>query len=184
MRVVNIMNFVRRIDELGRIVVPKEIRRTMRLRDGDPLEIFIDRDGSVILKKYSPIAELGNFAKEYAESLANASGHSICITDNDHVVAAAGGVKRECIGRSITSDLEGIISARKIVTNDASSSDCISVFDTQEDRKTQVISPIICEGDAIGAVVIMGKDENVSMGATEQVLAKCAADFMGRQMEM
>lgn len=175
---------VRRIDELGRIVVPKEIRRTMRLRDGDPLEIFIDRDGSVILKKYSPIAELGNFAREYAESLASASGHSICITDNDHVVAAAGGIKKDCVGRAITSDLEGIIGARRSVVNGESNIDCISIFDTQEDKKAQVISPIICEGDAIGAVVLMGRDENARMGETEQVLAKCAADFMGRQMQI
>ena len=156
----------------------------MRLRDGDPLEIFIDRDGSVILKKYSPIAELGSFAKEYAESLASASGHSICITDNYHVVAAAGGIKKECIGRSITSDLEDVIDARRAVVNGASDADCISIYDTQEDKKAQVISPIICEGDAIGAVVLMGKDENVHMGETEHVLAKCAADFMGRQMQL
>ena len=175
---------VRRIDELGRIVVPKEIRRTMRLRDGDPLEIFIDRNGSVILKKYSPIAELGDFAKEYAESLANASGHGICITDNDHVVAAAGGVKRECIGRPITNSLEDAIEGRKIVKNDAASSEYISVYENHDDRYAQVISPILCEGDAIGAVILMGKNENIRMGETEEVLARCASDFMGKQVEM
>ena len=60
---------VRRIDDLGRVVIPKEIRRTMRIREGDPLEIFTDRDGSVILRKYSPIGEIGEFAQEYAEAM-------------------------------------------------------------------------------------------------------------------
>ncbi|MBR5228745.1 MAG: stage V sporulation protein T [Firmicutes bacterium] len=175
---------VRRIDELGRIVIPKEIRRTMRLRDGDPLEIFIDRDGSVILKKYSPIAELGGFAKEYAESLANASGHSICITDNDQIIAIAGGMKRDCVGRSITMSLEDVIGRRKNVINNASDGEYVNIFDSQEEKRSQVISPILCEGDAIGAVVLVGKTDDVVMGEMEQVLAKCAADFMGRQMEM
>ena len=86
---------VRRIDDLGRVVVPKEIRRTLRIREGDPLEIFTDREGEIILKKYSPIGELGQFAGEYAESLSQATGHLVCITDRDHVIAASGQGKRE-----------------------------------------------------------------------------------------
>ena len=81
---------VRRIDDLGRVVVPKEIRRTLRIREGDPLEIFTDREGEIILKKYSPIGELGQFAGQYAESLAKTSGCLACVTDRDHVIAAAG----------------------------------------------------------------------------------------------
>ena len=78
---------VRRIDDLGRVVVPKEIRRTPRIREGDPLEIFTDREGEIILKKYSPIGELGNLAKLYAESLSQTMGCTVCITDTDQVVA-------------------------------------------------------------------------------------------------
>ena len=85
---------VRRIDDLGRVVIPKEIRRTLRIREGDPLEIFTDREGEIILKKYSPIGELGAFAKEYAESLAYSTGHGVCITDRDQVIATAGGIKK------------------------------------------------------------------------------------------
>ena len=84
---------VRRIDDLGRVVVPKEIRRTLRIREGDPLEIFTDREGEIILKKYSPIGEIGAFAKQYAESLAQTSGHMVCIADRDQFIAAAGGGK-------------------------------------------------------------------------------------------
>lgn len=81
---------VRRIDDLGRVVIPKEIRRTLRIREGDPLEIFTDREGEIILKKYSPIGELGTLAKLYAESLAQTLGCTVCITDTDQVVAASG----------------------------------------------------------------------------------------------
>lgn len=85
---------VRRIDDLGRVVIPKEIRRTLRIREGDPLEIFVDRDGEVILKKYSPIGELGDFAKEYAESLFESTGHITMITDRDTIITVAGGSKK------------------------------------------------------------------------------------------
>ncbi len=86
---------VRRIDDLGRVVIPKEIRRTMRIREGEPLEIFVDRDGEVILKKYSPIGELGEFAQEYVDSLAEVTGHIACILDRDVAIAVAGAPKKE-----------------------------------------------------------------------------------------
>ena len=89
---------VRRIDDLGRVVVPKEIRRTLRIREGDPLEIFTDREGEIILKKYSPLGELSVFAKQYAESLAQTTGHMVCVTDRDTIVATAGGAKKDYDG--------------------------------------------------------------------------------------
>ena len=106
---------VRRIDDLGRVVIPKEIRRTLRIRESDPLEIFTDREGEIILKKYSPIGELGSFAKEYAEALSSSSGHSVCITDRDQVIAAAGGIKRDLIGSPVTGALEAIMNEREHV---------------------------------------------------------------------
>ena len=104
---------VRRIDDLGRAVIPKEIRRTMRIREGDPLEIFTDREGQIILKKYSPIGELSQFAGEYAESLSQTTGHLVIITDCDHVVAASGTGRREFEGKPISKDLERAIADRK-----------------------------------------------------------------------
>ena len=104
---------VRRIDDLGRIVVPKEIRRTLRIREGDPLEIFTDRDGEIVLKKYSPIGELSQFAGEYAESLAQTTGHLVLITDCDHVVTASGQGRKEFEGKPISRQLEEVISERK-----------------------------------------------------------------------
>lgn len=96
---------VRRIDDLGRIVIPKEIRKTLRIKEGDPLEIFTDREGQVILKKYSPIGELSEFATEYAETLAKTTGHIACITDKDMVIAVSGGSKKEFLEQSISKDL-------------------------------------------------------------------------------
>ena len=154
---------VRRIDDLGRVVVPKEIRRTLRIREGDPLEIFTDREGEIILKKYSPIGELGQFAGLYAESLAQTSGCLVCITDKDHVIAAAGVGKKDFDGKPISKQLEHVI-------------------DTG-DFQSQVVSTIISEGDAIGSVVMYNREEGSGMGETESKLARVAAGFLGKQME-
>ena len=100
---------VRRIDDLGRVVIPKEIRKTLRIKEGDPLEIFTDREGQIILKKYSPIGELSEFAAGYAETLAKTTGHIACITDKDTVIAVSGAPKKEFLEQSISRDLEKIL---------------------------------------------------------------------------
>ena len=175
---------VRRIDDLGRIVVPKEIRRTLRIREGDPLEIFTDREGEIILKKYSPIGELSQFAAEYSESLAQTTGHLVLITDCDHVVAASGSGKKEFEGKPISRQLEEIIGARKSVLASKEEADFTRVtLDDAGEFLQQAISTIICEGDAIGSVILYSKDEKEKMGETESKLANAAAGFLGRQME-
>ncbi|WGI63321.1 stage V sporulation T C-terminal domain-containing protein [Escherichia coli] len=110
---------VRRIDDLGRVVIPKEIRRTLRIREGDPLEIFVDRDGEVILKKYSPISELGDFAKEYADALFDSLGHSILICDRDTYIAVSGSSKKEYLNKSISDLLERTMDQRNSVLEDS-----------------------------------------------------------------
>ena len=175
---------VRRIDDLGRVVIPKEIRRTLRIKEGAPLEIFTDREGEIILKKYSPIGELSAFSKEYAEAPAQASGHVICITDRDQVIAAAGGMRKEYIGKPISRQLETAINDREQILSSGDDSKYVKVTgEESEESLPQVVCPILCEGDAIGAVILIGKDAKRRMGETEQVLARCAAGFMGRQME-
>lgn len=175
---------VRRIDDLGRIVVPKEIRRTLRIREGDPLEIFTDREGEIILKKYSPIGELGQFAGQYAESLAQTTGLLVCVTDRDRVIAAAGNGKSQIEGKGISTQLEDAIEKRKTVLTDKENKDYIAVTtEGMPDCKEQAISTIICQGDAIGAVVLLGKTERESVGETEKKLAQTAAGFLGKQME-
>lgn len=179
---------VRRIDDLGRVVIPKEIRRTLRIREGDPLEIFVDRDGEVILKKYSPIGELGDFAKEYADSLYESIGHVALIADRDAIIAVSGGPKKEYLNKSLGSLVERAMEDRKSIMVSASAQDRIRGTligdDEDETRHTAiVISPIISEGDPIGAVILCSKDPNIKMGDLELKLAETAAGFLAKQME-
>ena len=173
---------VRRIDDLGRVVVPKEIRRTLRIREGDPLEIFTDREGEIILKKYSPIGELGQFAGLYAEALAQTSGCLVCITDRDHVIATAGSGRKDFEGKPISKAMETSIEEREtfLASKDEKAFKKITL-DDKEEHLSQAVSTIICEGDAIGSVILSQKDEK--LGDTELKLAMVAAGFLGRQME-
>ncbi|CDF59089.1 stage V sporulation protein T [Thermobrachium celere] len=177
---------VRRIDDLGRVVIPKEIRRTLRIREGDPLEIFTDREGGIILKKYSPINELSDFAKEYAEALHQSIGHPVIICDRDTVVAVAGTAKKEYLDKRISDELEKVFEERKIFVFSGKEGKAVAIIPDEEDNldyKAQIIAPIIAEGDAVGAVVIMSKDQNVVFGDLEKKLAETAATFLGKQME-
>lgn len=175
---------VRRIDDLGRVVVPKEIRRTLRIREGDPLEIFTDREGEIILKKYSPIGELGQFAGEYAETLSQATGYLVCITDRDHVIAASGQGKKNFENKPISKQLEMTIEDRKNITATKDEKGFIKItLDDNGEYPAQAIGIIISQGDAIGSVVLYNKDEECKMGETESKLVSVAAGFLGRQME-
>lgn len=175
---------VRRIDDLGRVVIPKEIRRTLRIREGDPLEIFVDREGEVILKKYSPIGELGDFAKEYADSLYESTGHIACIGDRDVIIAVAGASKKEYLNKSLGPAAEQAMEDRKMFS---SSGEILVLKDTEGDDRGKVaslvIAPIIAEGDPIGVVILMSKDPNVKMGDLETKLVETAAGFLAKQME-
>lgn len=174
---------VRRIDDLGRIVIPKEIRRTLRIREADPLEIFTDREGEIILKKYSPIGEMSTFAKQYAESLAQVSGHATVIADRDQFIAAAGGCK-PMLGQPISKALEEKMSNRETVMASRGDRNFIEVNDAEESEYMhEALCPIICEGDVIGAVVLLESDNKSKMGEVEQKLIQSAAGFLGRQME-
>ena len=169
---------------MGRVVIPKEIRRTLRIREGDPLEIFTDRQGEIILKKYSPIGELSAFAKEYAESLAATLGCTVCITDHDQIVAAAGYGKRELQDKSISKQLEQTLKKREQLIAFSNERKYIQICEDYADESLgQVICPIICEGDVLGSVVILERGDKKKVSETEQKIAYCAANFLGRQME-
>lgn len=173
---------VRRIDDLGRIVIPKEIRRTLRIREADPLEIFTDREGEIILKKYSPIGEMGTFAKQYAESMAQVSGHVAVISDRDQFIAVSGGLK-ELLGKALSRELEEKLSHRESVLASKGERNFISVSAEGEEIAHEAVSPIICEGDVIGAVLLLETNPKSKMGEVEQKLIQSAAGFLGRQME-
>ncbi|MEJ9231984.1 stage V sporulation protein T [Peribacillus butanolivorans] len=171
---------VRRIDDLGRVVIPKEIRRTLRIREGDPLEIFVDRDGEVILKKYSPISELGDFAREYAEALYDSLGNPVMICDRDTYIAVAGGSKKEYLNKSVSELVEKIMEERNPVL--ASPNGQISFVDSNDEEiQSYTAAPIIASGDPIGAVLIFSKEG--TLGEVEQKSVETAASFLARQME-
>ncbi len=173
---------VRRIDDLGRIVIPKEIRRTLRIRESDPLEIFTDREGQIILKKYSPIGELSEFAKQYADSLAQASGHVAAIADRDRFIAISGGFK-SMAGKAISKELEEKLDNRESLVTHRGEKNFISVTDEEGEYEQEAISPILCEGDVVGAVILLCGEAKAAMGEAEQKLLQTAAGFLGKQME-
>ena len=171
---------VRRIDDLGRVVIPKEIRRTLRIREGDPLEIFVDRAGEIILKKYSPINELGHFSTEYAEALFDTIHLPVLICDRDEVISLAGLSKKDYLDRRISRELEEVIEGRTPILHQEEAS-LEFVQGIEERVASYCFSPIIAGGDPIGVVVIFSLDD--PFDESVQVVAQTAANFLGKQME-
>ncbi len=173
---------VRRIDDLGRVVIPKEIRRTMRIRDGDPLEIYTDRDGEVIFKKYSPMGELGAFAAQLCETLNKTTGIPAIITDRDAVIGVAGVAKREIMERRLSSALEEMMEQRRTYRLTHGESPLYAI--DGDDRYTVLAaSPILAEGDVSGCVLFLATDTSNEATETEFKLVQTIAGFLGRQME-
>ncbi len=178
---------VRRIDDLGRVVIPKEIRKTLRIKEGDPLEIFTDKEGEIILKKYSPIGELTEFATGYAETLAKTTGHIACITDKDTVIAVSGGSKKEFLEQNISEELERVMDDKERYTSKENNDLAIPITKNENKERrynSQVVYPIISDGDVIGSVILLSKDNNTKMTEIEQKVAQSAASFLGSQMEI
>ncbi|QAT42521.1 stage V sporulation T C-terminal domain-containing protein [Aminipila luticellarii] len=156
---------VRRIDDLGRVVIPKEIRRVLRIREGDPLEIYTSKDGEVILKKYSPINELSQFAGEYAETASSVLGSTVVVSDTDQIIAVSGGMKKDLLDKKIDHELDRIIQSKNRLT-----------------EQNKIVVPIISQGDSIGSITILPKDDKV-LGDAELKAAEIGATFLARQME-
>ncbi len=175
---------VRRIDELGRVVIPKEIRRTLRIREGDPLELFTDRD-ELMLKKYSPIASIERFSEGSAKSLNEQSGHLAVICDTDGVLNAAGTGKRAIVNKSVSEELTEIMrSRRSYLANLAEGGDIIPVAQESDLSVTaQVIVPIVSGGDCLGAVALLSEEEGAKMEASAVKLARLTADIIANQFD-
>ena len=172
---------VRRIDDLGRVVIPKEIRRTMRIHEGDPLEIYTDADGEVIFKKYSPVGELSTLARQYAEVLNNGTNLPVIITDRDRVIAVAGISKKETIDRRVSSVLETLMENRdRFITGQEGEK--IKPVEGL-DKEAGVVFPIIGAGDVSGSVSLLIGENGSAPTQTEIKLTQVAASFLGRQME-
>ena len=177
---------VRRIDELGRVVIPKEIRRTLRIREGDPLEIFTDHDGEVVLKKYSPIGEIAAIAKDYTDSLHRTLGHVVLISDRDAVVSASGAGKREYVEKALSPEVDQVLQGRQLqVFNLASGAKMMPV--TNDDRadqySAQIVAPILADGEIIGGLILLNRESGVQMNEIDRKVAETTANIVGRQME-
>ena len=178
---------VRRIDDLGKVVIPKEIRKTLRIKEGDPLEIFTDKEGEVILKKYSPIGELSEFASSYAETIAKTTGHIACITDKDTVIAVSGGSKKDFLEKNLSKELEEVMENKEVFKSKENNEIAIPVTQNEGRERiynSQVIYPIISDGDVIGSVILMAKEPSKKMGEAEYKVAQSAAGFLGNHLEV
>lgn len=177
---------VRRIDELGRVVIPKEIRRTLRIREGDPLEIFTDREGEVILKKYSPVGEMGEIARQFADALNKTIGHIACITDRDTVIACFGGTRKDFMDKPLNPQMETLMNERRTHQADSREGKLLPILAEEEDGleyTAQTVVPMISEGEPIGIVALLSRDIGAQMGELEIKVCKTVANFIGKQME-
>lgn len=171
---------VRRIDDLGRVMIPKEIRRTLRIREGDPLEVFV-QEGGVFFKKYSPFTGLNSFAEKYADSLRETTGHICIITDRDNIIAISGISKRDFIEKAISKEIEDIIVNRKSLLFNEVPIDIIE--NPVKHFNSMIVFPIISEGETIGSVILATLNVDVEMEELDIKLLKNAATFLGKQLE-
>lgn len=175
---------VRKIDDLGRIVIPKEIRKTLKVKEGMPLEIFTDQQGGIVLKKYLPFSEFTSMAKEYAECMVQQTGAAAIITDREKVIAAAGCSKKMLEGENISSSLERILDDRDEQLSVAERSKAIPVIEDMEAESEQIFCPIRSGGEILGAIFLISRDARKKMGELEKKIAAVAAEFLGRQANM
>ena len=171
---------VRRIDDLGRVVIPKEIRRTLRIREGDPLEIYTEKDGEVIFKKYSPMGELSEFAAQICESVHKATGTLAAVCDRDSIIAVAGGSRKELMEKRISHELEQIMEDRRAFSPESGA--VVPLLENGGAFTVAAAAPILSEGDVLGCMVFVGQGGG-SATELELKLAQTVALFLGRQLE-
>ena len=173
---------VRRVDDLGRIVIPKEIRRTLKIREGDPLEIYTEKDGGVIFRKYSPMSDLQDFAAQICESIGSNTGYVAAVSDRDSIIALSGAPKRELLDKPNSQELERLMENRKsyrYVEGEAQ----VPATDSSEKYHLGVAAPILSQGDLMGCVLLLLGENDSPFGENDQKLAQTVAGFLGKQME-
>lgn len=173
---------VRRIDDLGRVVIPKEIRRTLRIREGDPLEIYTDKDGEVIFKKYSMMGGLSDFASQICETLYKTSNHPAVITDRDSIIALSGLLRREWLEKPVSAALEGVMEERRLYQRQEGDI-LLPVTDSRGGLFVSMAAPILAEGDVMGCLLFADTDGDQILGETEYALLQTISGFLGRHME-
>ncbi|MBE6976863.1 MAG: AbrB/MazE/SpoVT family DNA-binding domain-containing protein [Ruminococcaceae bacterium] len=173
---------VRRVDDLGRIVIPKEIRRTLRIREGDPLEIYTEKDGGVIFRKYSPMGDLQDFAAQMCDAIGSSTGHVAAVSDRDAIIALSGAPKRELLDKPNSDELARLMEQRKNYLY-ASGGARIPASDGADKYHLGAVAPILSQGDLMGCVMLLLGEGDTPLTEQDQRLAQTAASFLGKQME-
>ena len=173
---------VRRVDDLGRIVIPKEIRRTLKIREGDPLEIYTEKDGGVIFRKYSPMGDLQDFAAQICESIGANTGHVAAVADRDAIIALHGAPKRELMDKPNSQELEKLMEQRKNYRYQPGDA-LVRATESSEKYHLGAASPILSQGDLMGCVMLLLSEEDKPLQEADQKLVQTVAGFLGKQME-
>ena len=173
---------VRRVDDLGRIVIPKEIRRTLKIREGDPLEIYTEKDGGVIFRKYSPMGDLQDFASQICESIGTNTGAIAAVSDRDAIIALHGAPKRELVDKPNSQELDRLMEQRKFYRYQEGDK-VIRASEVAEKYHLGVAAPILSQGDLMGCVMLLLQENDKPLAEFDQKLAQTAAGFLGKQME-
>ena len=173
---------VRRVDDLGRIVIPKEIRRTLRIREGDPLEIYTEKDGGVIFRKYSPMGELQDIAAQICESIGANTGRIAAVSDRDAIIALSGAPRRELMDKPNSRELDKIMEGRKSYRYEFGGTK-LRATETSDKYHLGVAAPILSQGDLMGCVMLLMDEEDTPLAVEDQRLAQTVAGFLGKQME-
>ncbi len=174
---------VRRIDELGRVVIPKEIRKTLRIKEGDPLEIYTDKE-QLVFTKYSPIQSIENFAKSVCDSIYELLETPCVVTDTNNVLCVAGG-KKECVKKHISVKLEKALKERKSLSlcKEEGANIIPVCMEEDLDLENQIIVPIICNGDCFGSVILYNKERAKKFNAGDVKLVRLGVLILARQFE-
>ena len=173
---------VRRVDDLGRIVIPKEIRRTLKIREGDPLEIYTEKDGGVIFRKYSPMGDLQDFAAQICESIGANTGHVAAVSDRDSIIALSGAPKRELMDKPNSQELDKLMEQRKNYRYQQGET-MIRATESSDKYHLGVAAPILSQGDLMGCVMLLISEGDTPLAEADQRLAQTVAGFLGKQME-
>lgn len=173
---------VRRVDDLGRIVIPKEIRRTLRIREGDPLEIYTEKDGGVIFRKYSPMGDLQDFAVQMCEAIGENTGRIAAVSDRDSIIALVGAPKRDLVDKPNSQELERLMEQRRCYRY-AGGENLVKATSESDKYHLGVAAPILCQGDLMGCVMLLMEDDHTPLQESDQRLVQTVAGFLGKQME-
>ena len=173
---------VRRVDSLGRVVIPKEIRHTLRIKEGSPLEIYTEKDGGVTFRKYSPLGDLQDFAVQICDSIRKNTGCIAAVSDRDSIIALAGGSRRELQDKPNSPELEQLMEGRKLYRYTPGDEKC-KPTDHCDKYHLGVAAPIISQGDLMGCVMMLLEDSSDPLTEADQRLASTVAEFLGKQME-